>query len=280
MQFRGRPVVPGGGPFVWGVLNVTPDSFSDGGVYVDASAAIDAGLRMADAGADVIDIGGESTRPGSMGVAPDEQMRRVMPVIEGLVSKPGADGPAISIDTRSAEVAQAAIAAGARVINDVSALRDDAEIAPLAASRGVMIVLMHMKGTPADMQKDPTYDDVVAEVRDFLHERMTSAIAAGVPRNRIIVDPGIGFGKTTAHNLKILANLEFFRPLGVPVMVGPSRKRFIGEILGIDKPRDRLMGTAAAVAACILAGVECVRVHDVAECRQVADVCAAIRAGK
>lgn len=280
LRFRGRTVVPGAGPFVFGILNVTPDSFSDGGEYAKAEDAIAAGCRMADEGADVIDVGGESTRPGSEPVSPDEQIRRTQEVIANLAARFGSDGPAISIDTRSAKVAAAAIDAGARVINDISALGDDPEMAPLAASREAGVILMHMKGTPADMQRDPTYDDVIAEVADFLGERIEVAARAGIARERIIVDPGIGFGKTTAHNLQILRRIEVFRELGVPVLAGPSRKRFIGEVLSIADPRDRLTGTMAAVAACVLAGVECVRVHDVAACREVVDLCAAIRRGE
>lgn len=279
MQFRGRIVEPGGGPFVFGILNVTPDSFSDGGVYNTADDAIEAGCRMADAGADVIDVGGESTRPGSAYVPADEQIRRTQPVIAGLAKRFGPNGPAISIDTRLAEVARAAADAGASVVNDVSALRDDPTLAKLIADRGLGVILMHMKGTPADMQAKPTYTDVVAEVRAFLAERIEIACLAGIPHEWIIIDPGIGFGKTTAHNLEILRQVGSFRELGVPVLVGPSRKRFIGEVLGIDSPADRLMGTLAVVSACMLAGVECVRVHDVAECRQVVDMCKAIRRG-
>jgi len=279
MRFRGRVLEPGAGPFVFGVLNVTPDSFSDGGVYADAADAVAAGCRMADAGADVIDVGGESTRPGSAYVPADEQIRRTQPVIAGLAERFQPDGPAISIDTRLAEVARAAAEAGVSVVNDVSALRDDPAMADLAAERGLGVILMHMKGMPTDMQAEPVYDDVVAEIRAFLAGRVEVAIRAGIPRERIIVDPGIGFGKTTEHNLEILGRVGAFRELGVPVLVGPSRKRFIGDVLGIGSPRDRLMGTLAAVSACVLAGVECVRVHDVAACRQVVDLCAAIRRG-
>jgi len=277
MRFRGRAVGPGGGPFVVGILNVTPDSFSDGGKYFGPAAAVEAGWRMADQGADVVDVGGESTRPGSAYVPADEQMRRTQPVIAELAKRFGPDGPAISIDTRLASVARAAIDAGASIVNDISALRDDPALAPLAADRGAGIVLMHMKGTPADMQHKPTYRDVVGEIREFWEDRIVAAVRAGIPRERIIVDPGIGFGKTTAHNLEILSRLAELREPLVPVMVGPSRKRFIGEVLGIERPADRLMGTMAAVAACVLAGAELVRVHDVAAARQVADMCKAIR---
>jgi dihydropteroate synthase len=269
--------MPGGGPFVVGILNVTPDSFSDGGKYFEPAAAVEAGCRMADEGADVVDVGGESTRPGSGYVPADEQIRRTQPVIAELTKCFGPGGPAISIDTRLAAVAKAALDAGATIINDVSALRDDPALAHLAADRGAGVVLMHMKGTPADMQHKPAYRDVVGEIREFWEDRIAAAVRAGIPRERIIVDPGIGFGKTTAHNLEILGRLAELRELLVPVMVGPSRKRFIGEVLGIEQSADRLMGTMAAVAACVLAGVELVRVHDVAAARQVADMCRAIR---
>jgi len=272
-------LVAGAGPFVCAILNVTPDSFSDGGVYRTADEAIGAGCRMAEEGADMVDVGGESTRPGSQPVPADEQIRRTEPVVAGLAKRLGCEGPALSIDTRSAKVAAAALEAGASIINDVSALRDDPAMAALAAGRQAGVVLMHMKGTPADMQQNPLYDDVVAEIKAFLAERVEHAVRAGVPGSRIIVDPGLGFGKTTDHNLEILRRLDEFGQLGVPVMVGPSRKRFIGQVLGIEHPAERLMGTVAAVAACVLAGVECVRVHDVAACRQVADLCAAIRRG-
>ncbi|MEP0844982.1 MAG: dihydropteroate synthase [Phycisphaerae bacterium] len=276
-QLRGRPVMPGGGPFIFGVLNCTPDSFSDGGRYGTVEAAVAAGCRMADAGADAIDVGGESTRPGSRPEPADEQIRRTQSVIAELARRFGATGPALSIDTRLAEVAVAALDAGASIINDVSALRDDPRMADLAARRARLVVLMHMRGTPADMQRDPVYDDVVAEVRAFLAGRIAAAVAAGVDRARIVVDPGIGFGKTTRHNLALLARVGALRELGVPVMIGASRKRFIGELLGLDDPADRLMGTAAAAAICARAGVECLRVHDVAECRQAAIIGRAVR---
>jgi dihydropteroate synthase len=198
-------------------------------------------------------------------------------VIAELARRFGADGPSICIDTRSAPVAQAALDAGATVVNDISALQHDTEMASLVAARGAGIVLMHMKGTPADMQIEPRYEDVMKQIIVFLAARVTDAVKAGVSRERIIIDPGIGFGKTTAHNLEILRRLGELRALGQPVMVGPSRKRFIGEILGIENPRERLHGTLAVVASCVLADVECVRVHDVAACWHVATICAAVR---
>jgi len=280
LQIRGHELSTGSGPFIFGILNVTPDSFSDGGIYAGTSDAVEAGCRMAEEGADAIDIGGESTRPGSRPVSPDEQIRRTQTVIAELSKRFGKDGPAISIDTRSAVVAKVGLEAGASIINDISALRDDPGMADMVARYKAGIILMHMKGTPADMQENPVYQDIFQEIKDFLADRIDYATEAGIDRERIIIDPGIGFGKTTSHNLDIIHRADVFNQLGVPVMIGPSRKRFISEILGIDQPANRLMGTAAAVAACILAGVECVRVHDVAACRQVADMCAAIRRGR
>jgi dihydropteroate synthase len=277
MQLRGRPLVPGAGPFIFGVLNVTPDSFSDGGQFDAAASAIEAGCRMADEGADVIDVGGESTRPGSEPVPAAEQIRRTESVIAELARRFGPDGPAISIDTRLAEVAEAALAAGATVINDVSALRDDPQMGAVAARSSAGVVLMHMKGTPADMQIDPAYDDLVGEIKSFLAERVTVATVADIPRERIIIDPGIGFGKTTEHNFTLLRRIGEFRELGLPVLVGPSRKRFIAQVTGAAEIADRLAGTIAAVTACVLAGIECVRVHDVAACRRAADLAVAIR---
>jgi len=277
MQFRGRPVVPGAGPFIFAVLNVTPDSFSDGGRYLDPAAAIEAGCRLAAEGADVIDVGGESTRPGSEGVPPDEQIRRVEPVIRELAQRFGDGGPAISIDTRSAAVAEAALATGATIVNDISALTFDPEMGRTVARRKAGVVLMHMKGTPANMQDNPQYADLMGEIRSYLAERMAAAAADGIARERIIIDPGIGFGKTADHNLTLLRRAGEFRELGVPVLVGPSRKRFIAAVTGATEIADRLPGTIAAVCACVLAGVECVRVHDVAACRRAADLAAAIR---
>lgn len=277
LLLRNRPLVPGGGPFVVGILNVTPDSFSDGGRFEQPGQAVDAACRMVDEGADVIDIGGESTRPGSAYVSAEEQIRRVCPVTEELGRRLMApDAPAISVDTRLASVARAALNAGATIVNDISALADP-EMGPLVADRKAAIVLMHMKGTPADMQTHPVYEDVIEEIRHFFQERMARALAAGILQERVILDPGIGFGKTTNHNLRILKNLARFRELGAPLLVGPSRKRFIGEILNLPLPLDRLHGTLASVAATVLAGAECVRVHDVGPARQVADLSAAIR---
>jgi dihydropteroate synthase len=247
----------GGRTLVMGVLNVTPDSFSDGGLHLDPDRAVSAGLAME--GADVLDVGGESTRPGAEPVSAAEEIRRVEPVVRGLARR----GRLVSIDTAKPAVARAAFAAGARILNDVTALADP-DLAREAVRARVPVVLMHMKGTPRTMQRDPVYRDVVAEIADFLHERMDRALSAGIPRARILLDPGIGFGKRPEHNLEILRRLEELRSLGRPVVVGTSRKSFIGHVLGrpVGERRD---GTAATVTAAVLRGADMVRVHDVRE---------------
>jgi len=261
---------------IMGILNVTPDSFSDGGRYVETGAAADRAIEMAAEGADVIDVGGESTRPGADPVAPEEQIRRIVPVI--LQARTCGVTVPISVDTRVAAVAAAALDAGADMVNDISGVRDDPAMPVLLARRRVPFVVMHMQGTPQTMQRAPKYKDVVAEVAEFFVARAEALAAAGVDVNRMIVDPGLGFGKTLEHNLALLRSIRLF---GVrwPVLVGPSRKRFLGEILNEPDAAKRRMGTAAAVAHCALAGVDMVRVHDVEEMRQVVDVCAKLEAG-
>lgn len=241
-----------------GVLNVTPDSFSDGGRFIDCDAAIAHGLSLWREGADLIDVGGESTRPGAPEVSAAEEVARVVPVVAALASA----GVTVSIDTSKAVVAAAAVEVGAAVINDVSALTDPA-MAPIAAESGCGVVLMHMQGTPRTMQADPRYGDVVVEVRDHLLRRVDHAVSAGIPTGRICLDPGIGFGKTLEHNLAILDRLDEFRTLGFPIVLGTSRKRFIGTVLNIAEPRDRVEGSAATVALGIQRGARIVRVHDV-----------------
>ena len=260
-------------PVIFGVLNITPDSFSDGGRFDDIDRAVAHGRHMVAEGGDVIDIGGESTRPGSLPVNAAEQVRRVLPVIECLRSEVRVP---LSIDTRSAVVAQAAIEAGASIINDISAGRDDPAMFELAARRSAPLVLMHMHGTPQTMQENPTYGDVMAEILQFLLERAAAARAAGVPQGQIILDPGIGFGKTAEHNLTLLANLSRFVDSGYPVMLGASRKRFLGTIVGEEEPRHRDIATAATTAIAVAAGVRMLRVHDVRINRQAADVAFAI----
>jgi len=258
---------------VMGIVNVTPDSFYDGGRYVRPETAIDRGLRLVEEGADLLDVGGESTRPGSRSITVQEELDRVLPVVEGLRAR---TPTVLSIDTTKSEVAEAAISAGATLVNDVSALRFDGRMEDVVARSGAFVVLMHILGTPETMQQRPTYADVVAEVRSFLAERVQAAVAAGIPAKRIFIDPGIGFGKTLAHNLAILRQLERFTELGRPVLVGVSRKAFLGQLL--DLPADeRIEGTIAANTAAILHGASIIRVHDAKEGRRTADVAARLR---
>jgi dihydropteroate synthase len=260
------------GCVVMGVLNVTPDSFSDGGRFLDTDKAIKHGLKMAAEGAAIIDIGAESTRPGAEPVSMDEQIRRVVPIIEALCKR--IEVP-ISIDTNSSEVAKAALEAGAAVINDITALSDE-RMGELAAEEQVPVILMHMQGTPATMQIEPKYKDVVSEVRRFLLKKAKLAKQFGIPKERIFIDPGIGFGKTLVHNLLLLRNIDKFVTTGYRVLVGTSRKNFIGKITDKNKPADRIFGTAASVALCVAEGISIVRVHDVAEMVDVVKVVNAI----
>jgi len=254
-----------------GVVNVTPDSFSDGGLYFEVEAAVAHGKELVRDGAEILDIGGESTRPGAEPVEEGEEMGRVVPVIEGLA---GVDA-AISIDTSKAAVAAAALDAGATIVNDITALRGDPAMAALCAERGATVVLMHMAGTPRTMQEAPAYGDVVAEVRAFLAERLEAATAAGIEEERIWLDPGIGFGKTAEHNMELLRRLGELRELGRPLVVGASRKSFIGRVDG-SGPGERLGGTIAASVLAAAEGAEALRVHDVAEARQALAVAAAV----
>jgi dihydropteroate synthase len=263
-------------PMIMGILNVTPDSFSDAARYVDIDQAVAHGLAMAKQGADIIDVGGESTRPGSASVEADEQKRRVLAVIACLKAKLPED-VSISIDTMLSEVAQAALDTGASIINDISAGRHDPEILALAADRGVTLAVMHMQGTPQTMQNNPLYDDVVAEVEAFLIERARVAEAAGVPRDRIILDPGIGFGKTREHNLSLLACLNRFVRLKYPILLGASRKRFMGALCDVKMPEELIPATCATTALGVMASVSIFRVHDVAANRQAADVAWAVK---
>ncbi|MBU1742959.1 MAG: dihydropteroate synthase [Proteobacteria bacterium] len=246
---------------VMGVLNVTPDSFSDGGRHLDPEVALGHGLAMAAAGADIIDVGGESSRPGSDGVDEAVEIGRVRPVIEQLAQRTGA---LISIDTQKAGVAEAALDAGARIINDVSALRSDPRMTEVARRTGASVILMHMLGRPRDMQRRPVYDDVTAEVRDFLAGAVEGAVAAGLDRTRLAVDPGIGFGKTFDHNLTLINRLEDFRDLGRPLVLGVSRKAFIGAVTGREPPR-RTAGSLALAAVGVMKGAAVIRAHDVSE---------------
>jgi dihydropteroate synthase len=270
----GARVFSGAGPFLMGVVNVTPDSFSDGGRFLDPDAAVAHALRLVSEGADLLDLGGESTRPGAQEVPPEEEAARVVPVIERL-RRAGCQTP-ISVDTRKAGVARAALAAGADLVNDVSALADPA-MAELVAARSVPVVLMHTRGTPADMARHAVYDDVVGEVELELLAALARAVKAGVREEQVVLDPGLGFAKEARHSLALLAALPALRRhLGRPLLVGPSRKSFIGQVTGAPAA-ERLPGTLAAVTVCVLAGVELLRVHDVGAARQAALVAAAIR---
>lgn len=269
-----RELPVGGRTLLMGIVNVTPDSFSDGGQFHDPDAAIEHGRRLAGEGADILDIGGESTRPGAQAVDAEAECQRVLPVIEALAGE--VEVP-ISIDTSKAPVARRAIAAGATMINDVTALRGDPEIAGVAAEAGLPLVLMHMKGTPRTMQADPRYDDLMGEIIATLRRSMAIAVEAGVPEDQLVVDPGIGFGKTVEHNLEILRRLPQLRSLGCPILVGTSRKSFIGHVTGAEVT-DRLFGTAATVAFGIVRGARIVRVHDLAAMRQVTQMTDALLA--
>lgn len=259
-EARGRLVVSGRVPRVMGIVNVTPDSFSDGGRFQAADEAVGHALRLVDEGADLLDIGGESSRPGAGPVPLDEELRRVLPVIETVAQRVAVP---ISIDTTKAEVARRALEAGASIINDIQALGGAPELPRLAAETGAGVVLMHMAGTPRTMQQDPHYNDVVGEVVAFLQARIAAAETAGIPRTRIAVDPGIGFGKTGAHNLVILRNLDRFATLGCTLLVGTSRKRFLGTLTG-RPPAERAVATVASSLAAVVRGASVVRVHDVA----------------
>ena len=245
---------------VMGIVNVTPDSFSDGGAHPTTDAAVDHALRLVEEGADILDIGGESTRPGAEEVPLEEELRRVLPVIERLARETSVP---LSIDTCKPEVMRAAVAAGAGMVNDIRALEAEGAL-DAAAALGVPVVLMHMRGQPRSMQDDPRYDDVVAEVHRYLAERIFAAELAGIPKKNLVVDPGFGFGKTTAHNLALLAGLERFTELGVPVLAGLSRKRSIGEWTGRQMPAERVAGSVAAHLVAAQRGARIVRVHDVA----------------
>ncbi len=253
-----------------GILNVTPDSFSDGGRFMDVGSAVGHAEQMIRDGADIIDIGGESTRPGSQAVPATEQIKRTQPVIASIRER-HAHIP-ISIDTQSAEVASAALDSGATIVNDVSALRADSDMACGLAEAGAYVVLMHMQGTPRTMQQNPQYDDVVGAIESFLKERIEFAVSSGIKGERIIIDPGIGFGKTVEHNLQILANLRRFAAMG-PVLLGTSRKSLFAGLLGIDMVEERLTGTIVTHTIGLLAGVRVLRVHDVKEACHAVTLC-------
>ena len=256
-----------------GILNVTPDSFSDGGAYRSVEEAVARGLEMDAEGAGILDVGGESTRPGSFPVPEEEEMRRVIPVIRGLAAETNA---VISIDTTKASVANAAIEAGARIVNDTSALADDRDMAAAVRASGAAVVLMHRRGPPATMQETPRYESLFDELLAELTARIVAAEGAGIERERILVDPGIGFGKRLCDNLALHRHLDRLRVLGRPIVFGPSRKSFLGSLTGAP-PKGRAFGTAAAITAAVLRGAHVVRVHDVKEMREVVEVAYAIR---
>ena len=258
-------------PLLMGVLNVTPDSFSDGGLHHDRNTAVARAREMVELGADIIDIGGESTRPGADRVSEEEQLKRVIPVIRQLQQELPAELP-ISIDTTSTLVAGAALEQGATVVNDISAGRDDPGMFSLVAEAGTPYIIMHMQGTPRTMQDDPRYDDAVAEIRSFLLERAAAAEEAGVRQDNLVIDPGIGFGKSKRDNLDIIINLESFTATGYKVMLGASRKRFMGSICDITEYSELVGATCATTAIGVFAGVQILRVHDIKENRQALDV--------
>jgi len=255
-------------PRIMGIVNVTPDSFSDGGLHEDTVKAIAHGKALMAEGANILDVGGESTRPGSLGVSIDEELRRVIPVIEGL----NRAGGIVSVDTRKPEVMEAASLARAAIINDVSALTFSARSIGMAAKLGLPVILMHALGTPETMQNDPTYDDVALDVYDSLAERIAACVAAGMARDRLVIDPGIGFGKTSMHNVELLQQLTLFHGLGVPLLIGLSRKGFTGALTGEKEPRGRVYGSVSGAVHAALNGAQILRVHDVKPTRQALSV--------
>ena len=262
-----------GEPVIVGILNVTPDSFSDGGNWPTAAAQIEAGERLAAEGAGIVEVGGESTRPGSQGVSLEEELRRVLPVVGELAQRLAVP---VAVDTSKAEVARRALEAGAEIVNDVTALRGDPALAAVVAERGCGLVLMHMRGTPGTMQDRPSYEDVMSEIEGFLAERVRFAVGREIRRNRIILDPGIGFGKRVSDNLRILREAERLRRLGCPLMIGASRKSFIGKVTG-RSVGERLPGTCVANVFALLGGAEYLRVHDVPAARDVVKLFLAVR---
>jgi dihydropteroate synthase len=271
---RAGTLTPGPGPAVVGILNITPDSFSDGGEFLDPGAAAEHAATMLDEGADILDVGGESTRPGSDPVSQEEEIQRVIPVLERILSvRPEA---VISVDTYRSGTATAALQAGASLVNDVTALRGDPRIASVIQEAACPVILMHMQGEPKTMQKQPHYEDVVREVRDFLAERAEYAVAAGIRPENVILDPGIGFGKNLDHNLDLLRNLDAIVDLGFPVLIGASRKSFMEKITGVQEARDRVSGTVATTVLAYERGATFFRVHDVRANREALAVAEAV----
>jgi dihydropteroate synthase len=263
-------------PRIMGIINVTPDSFSDGGAFASTRDAVEHGLRLIEEGAEILDIGGESTRPQADYVSPDEELRRVLPVIEGLRAKTDA---VISIDTRKADVMRRAAQAGADILNDVSAFTHEPDSLEVAAEMGLPVILMHAQGDPKTMNDNPQYDDVVLDVFDYLESRVQACVAAGIPKAKIVADPGIGFGKHLRHNVAVMAGLSLYHGLGVPILLGASRKKMIGQLCDVEAAKDRVPGSLASAIAGVAAGVQIVRVHDVAETKQAIEVWRACVAG-
>lgn len=263
--------------YIMGILNITPDSFSDGGLYFDKPAAIERSIQMVEDGADIIDIGGESTRPGSESITIEEELKRTIPVIEALAKEIKIP---ISIDTYKSEVARIALDAGASMVNDISGLRFDPKMSEVVSEYKVPIVIMHIKGRPKDMQQNPVYEALIPEIMDYLRCSIAIATRSEISDNKIIIDPGIGFGKTSDHNLEIINKLREFTSLEKPILIGPSRKAFIGKSLGDVPVTDRLEGTAAAVAISIMNGANMIRAHDVKEMARVAKVADAVKKEK
>jgi len=276
LNCRSQKLELGSRTLIMGILNVTPDSFSDGGLFAEVETAVEHAKNMVAEGADIIDVGGESSRPGADTVSVDAEKDRVLPVIERLIKT--VEVP-ISIDTYKSSVARDALNMGACIVNDITALQGDPDMASVVAAAGVPVVLMHMKGTPKDMQSAPHYDSLISEITSFLKTRIQAAIDAGITQNQIIIDPGIGFGKTVAHNLEIIRRLREFRSLGKPILIGTSRKSFIGKVLGLSTD-ERLEGTAATIAVSITNGADIVRIHDVKEAARVIRMTDAIVRGR
>ncbi|MGB2843730.1 MAG: dihydropteroate synthase [Candidatus Aminicenantaceae bacterium] len=272
LQVNSKNYTLGQRTWIMGVINVTPDSFSDEGLYLDREKAVERGLELAEEGSDIIDIGGESTRPGSEPIPLDEELRRVIPVISELRKR---IDTLISIDTTKSKVANAALDAGADIINDISSFQSDPNMFPLAAQKGAPIILMHIKGIPKTMQANPYYENVLVEVKSFLEERFTTAIASGIKKEKIIIDPGIGFGKRLQDNLALINNLQILEDLDRPILIGVSRKSFIGKILNTS-PQERLEGTIASAVLSIVHGANILRVHDVASVKRAVLVAEAI----
>jgi len=268
LQVNGNKYDLGQQTWIMGVLNITPDSFSDGGLFLSKDKAVEQGLKLIADGADILDIGGESTRPGSDAVTAAEELKRVVPVISALRKH---TDTLISIDSTKSQVSRAALDAGADIINDISSFRFDPGMIPLAAERQVPVIIMHMLGTPKNMQTDPHYENLLYEVKLFLEERIKAAVSGGIKKENIIIDPGIGFGKRQEDNLCLLKNLDFLEELGQPILVGPSRKSFIGNILNLP-PQDRIEGTIASALISLLHGANILRIHDVAAVKRAAKV--------